>query len=429
MAIPSLVPNSNAVSPDIIAQLLRVLQANQPMPTDNSATAVLPQPPGALAALDTRPKKLLMGPGGPARAPSIDINATNKNGPTLDQPAVRDTSKGWSQLGASLGALSDSAVTPVQPQIQSQAQPPKLEGALGEQLPSTTPPATNNSTSKGPGPGPDSGDFLTRLMSNKPAMALITGGLSMMQAASQPGATLLGSLGYGGEGALNFLGGQEAAKQAEADKAQTRADKLQEAQDRRDYLKEMMDERRDAAKQTSTDRQAAIAERAQATKDSLAERDALARLAASNKTPPEQYGSMVPGTGVDPSSGKQVPGVYVLDKRTGQPTFQPGITLTGRQKTEPPGVTPNAAQTQAQKDWAEYSKQSADGTVMNADGTPAKKSLWIKDRVQSYLNTKNGPDTSPSSLPTLKSPADIKTLGLKSGDHFLTPDGREKIVP
>jgi hypothetical protein len=50
-------------------------------------------------------------------------------------------------------------------------------------------------------------------------------------------------------------------------------------------------------------------------------------------------------------------------------------------------------------------------------------------RVQSYLNTKNGPDTSPSSLPTLKSPADIKTLGLKSGDHFLTPDGREKIVP
>lgn len=86
----------------------------------------------------------------------------------------------------------------------------------------------------------------------------------------------------------------------------------------------------------SDDRQAAIAQRAQAAKDRAADMaQAEADRAAyqkgllalgSQRADSGQYAGMQPGKGVD-ANGQPVDGVYSLDKRTGKPLFTPGAVL------------------------------------------------------------------------------------------------------
>jgi hypothetical protein len=154
---------------------------------DNAAAAPPVVAPGAAASV-TPPLQASAVPAGALSTPAMPPQATAPQGALVDAPVpmarpdlptdVVPQQVGQPNIGAMVPQPNISAATPAIPQEQ---------------------------------PG-----YFDRLKANPVALALLTGGLGTMAAASRPGATALGSIGEGALGGINTVFGQQAASREAA---------------------------------------------------------------------------------------------------------------------------------------------------------------------------------------------------------------------
>lgn len=188
-------------------------------------------------------------------------------------------------------------------------------------------------------------------------MALLTGGLSTMSAASRPGATIGGSLGEGGLAGIQTVFQQKAAqRQAQIDAQKAASEQaLQAAQANSQNANAAVGNAQAAAipLTTAADVKRTGAETDQANATTLLtkgeaavlpakaaaevnlQRAQGAQAAAQAAAIPEEaarnrWSLPSPGMGVDPATNKQVPGSYVTDRDTGTQVFHPGVVITGK---------------------------------------------------------------------------------------------------
>lgn len=266
------------------------------------ATVDMPSVPIAAAQPDSsssggildRLKELFNGPSTPTPPP---MTASNMTGPAPAAPPQGALAASAAPpTGAPAAPLpAPSPVAPALAQVAANNNtPPNVQTAIPATAPTAPGPTSAIPASDG------SPDFFTRLQNNPIAMALLTGGLGTMSAASRPGATVGGALGEGGAEGLNAVFGQRAAM----------------AQRAIDQQKAQSETALQAAQANSAN--------ADATSKPLV---AQADLDRANQ---DRY-TWFQGTG-DDGKGNQVPGVYRMNTRNddGKPDFYPGVSVTGK---------------------------------------------------------------------------------------------------
>lgn len=158
------------------------------------------------------------------------------------------------------------------------------------------------------------------------------------------------------------------------------------------------------------ERQAAIAERAKAASDAVAQRKAAADEAAAGRANALEvarinanagrYGQPIPGNGLD-ATGNTVPGVYISNGKTGQIDFQPGVQLTAKPASVATVITPNQALGNAQRDYDRFfpapkPDPSNPGAPLAARAVPpGGMQAWIQNRARAYQQNPTG-TTAPS---------------------------------
>jgi hypothetical protein len=195
---------------------------------------------------------------------------------------------------------------------------------------------------------PPEPDYFTRLQKNPLALALLTGGLSMMSAASRPGATVGGAFGEGALSGVNAVYGERAAEEQralDAIKAQHEG-ALQDSE---------------AAEHNANAGAIPIKAAADTT---TAGANATRAAADATKADKGHFGNLVAGTGIDPGTGKTVPGVWQADLNGGPPRFTPGATLTGK----PGGGAANSVFAQKTAAWLALHPGDQKGALDYAGG-------------------------------------------------------------
>lgn len=253
-----------------------------------------------------RLKSLLHGdsaaPATPAPAP---LQASNMTAAAQPMGTAGPTGAGTPLGPAPQGALAAATAAPTPAPVTGPA-PTVPTDTTGGAIPAAAPAAEP--------------DYFTRLQNNPVALALLTGGLGMMSAASRPGATVGGSFGEGALSGVNAVYGQRAAA-AQRQIDQQKADS-------------------EAALQAAQTGQANAETGAIPIKAGAEATDAQARLTAAQG---DRY-TWQAGNG-DDGTGKSVPGMYRLStKGDGEQQFYPGKVLTGKPGTGAKGGAPSVFQ-------------------------------------------------------------------------------------
>lgn len=186
--------------------------------------------------------------------------------------------------------------------------------------------------------------------------------------------------------------------------------------------KAMADWQRDNTDMNRDTRDAATQERAAAAAAATAQRAEAARQASLDRANALAIArlnagagrySPISGKGVD-ADGNPVDGVYVMNGKTGEMDFRPGITLTTRAPASLKPVnalTLDAASHEAERLYSLYAKENKstddpDGFVLNLDGSKANPGRWITDAKQRLMSGKPLAGM-PGSPPTAAAPAPI----------------------
>lgn len=291
--------------------------------------------------------QLNAGAGGAARAPALDMTPPQAQ-------AAADPTAGAPDIGKLLQSIAAGAAEPPSAAPPAAAKPGLYDHLKdfflgGSSTPAPAPTAAAAPAATGALPAAEPG-FFDKLQANPLALALLTGGLSTMSAASRPGATPLGALGEGALGGVNAVFTQAAARhQAAADDAKAASEAaLRDAQTGVARAQGAAIPLTAAADVRHTDADTALAsanaaavpgktasdislQHAQAASAAASAAESYARAAAIPlQTARGRWSPPSPGTGTDPKTGAAVNGSYTTNLDTGDVVFHPGVVLTGK---------------------------------------------------------------------------------------------------
>jgi hypothetical protein len=275
-------------------------------------------------------------PGSILRMPTPVPKPQDDNGAALGALVAGIAKKAGVIGGAPTGAIPDVTVTPA-------VNDPSQQGGMFDKLmnffhgdkastqaANAAPPLA---TSDVPGAAAPSAqpadatqdDYFTRLQKNPLALALVTGGLSMLGRSSAPG-TFGDALSNGALTGINAVYDQRVAQQnAElaAIKAKAEADK-------------------DAAQGNLYTAQAGAIPDETTAKGKTADAALANAKANAARAAAGRYSTLLPGSGIDPATGQTVNGVLQANLQGGAPQFYPGFTVTGGPGNQPTGLEKNA---------------------------------------------------------------------------------------
>ena len=148
------------------------------------------------------------------------------------------------------------------------------------------------------------------------------------------------------------------------------------------YRQDMVGERGQAAEWQHEDRQQRDQDQARYQEQMAADRLLMAQIAQGR----EQQGKyqMIAGQGVDPATGKQVPGAYSFNEKTGQPEFLAGVVPTARTQPKDGGLSTTPAFTQAAKDYQNTFFDPISGAAKDPNTPPPDRATWTATRAQAY---------------------------------------------
>lgn len=316
-----LVPSNGALAPTGNTPIAAAL------PQDGSgAPAIAAAADGAVApaagAIPSNVVPMAAGRGGVAPSPAAVPQL-----PQAPQPADPTAGVDIGALMQTIAAGSPAAASPPAAAAPAAASSGMFDHLKSFFLGSSTPPAPGGAAPAAEPPG-----LFDRLQSDPLAMAMFTGGLSTMSAASRPGATVGGALGEGLLGGVNSVVTQrEAARRAAADAAKAADEHALNAAN----VGHLNAETGAIPMKAADEHANSLATAGHLNAETAAipvttHNDTIRANADAERASLGRWSPPSPGVGKDPATGKDVNGSYVTNLQTGESVFHPGVVLTGK---------------------------------------------------------------------------------------------------
>ncbi|HEY1806003.1 MAG TPA: hypothetical protein VGG45_16135 [Terracidiphilus sp.] len=167
-----------------------------------------------------------------------------------------------------------------------------------------------------------------------------------------------------------------------------------------DYRTSSVSERQDAADMQHEDRGQAEKDRAAYDAQMAQDRLLMAQIAG-ERAGQGKFGAPAPGQGIDPATGKQVPGAYIANEQTGEMVFHPGVVINARTAQPSGKPSANEALIRAASDYNSSFLDPITGAPKDPTKAVPDRASWITGQARKYA----GADLSQNGTPGGTAPA------------------------